>query len=91
MSAAQKGVKHGPFTAEHLANISAAQMGRKRTAETRAKMSAAHMGNKYGLGYKHTLEQLAKRTGKLRHKHTAESRAKMSAASKKYWAIRKTE
>ena len=52
-------------------------MGRKVSAETRAKMSAAHMGNKCGLGYKHTLEQLAKRTGK---KHTAERCAKMSAA-----------
>lgn len=77
MSAAQKGVKHGPFTAEHCAKISAAGMGRKVSAETRAKMSAAHMGNKCGLGYKHTLEQLAKRTGK---KHTAERCAKMSAA-----------
>jgi len=84
-------------TAETREKISAAQKGRKRsaeevakragkkhTAEHRAKISAALMGNKYNLGHKASAEVRAKMSAaqKLRLPVSAEGRAKMSAGQK---------
>jgi hypothetical protein len=43
-SAARKGVKNKPRTPEHIANLVAANTGKKRTVESRRKMSAARIG-----------------------------------------------
>jgi len=61
-----KGVKRPPFSDTWRANMSAAQKGKKLSAETRAKIGAAGRGN----------------TRRLGHKASDETRAKMSAAHK---------
>ena len=87
LSKAHKGKKKRAMSEEGKANIRAAVIGRKHTAETKAKMSSAHKRRKQtvetraklraiNLGKKHTPEAIAKMMG---HKVSAETRAKISA------------
>jgi group I intron endonuclease len=76
MSAAHRGKKKPPHSAETRAKMSAAAKGRKASAETLAAQK----------GRKHSAETRAKmsaaRKGKKKQPHSAETRAKISAALK---------
>lgn len=65
MSAARKGQKLGPQTAEHRYNISVANTGKTLTAEHRANISAARKGKKLG---PQTAEHRAKISATLKAK-----------------------
>lgn len=80
MSAAHMGRVRGPMDAATKAKLSAANIGRKLTAETRAKMSVSHTGRP--LSKDHAAKVSAALMG---HAVSPESRVKMSA-----WQIGRT-
>jgi group I intron endonuclease len=83
ISAAHKGRKHGPMSAEHRAAIGARNKGHVHTAEAKAKIGAASRGNTHCRGRKlspeHRAKILAHLTGR---KVSDETRAKLSASNK---------
>lgn len=81
LSAAWKGRKRPPFTAEHCANISKAQRGKTLTAEHRAKISEGLRNSPYRAAAhaKTTAANLGK-------KRSPQTRAKMSEARRAYFA-----
>lgn len=79
MSNSHIGKKRLPFTTEHVANMSAAQIGKRMSVESRNKNSIAKIGNNYALGRKHTEEAKVKMLGR---KHTEEAKARMSLAAR---------
>ena len=88
ISAAQKGVKRGPHSAEAKAKMSVARRRRPPpSAETRAKISAAQKGRTFSAESKAKMS--AAKKGKKYGPRSAEAKARMAAAQKAYWAKRK--
>jgi hypothetical protein len=79
----------GPFTDEHKAKISAANIGKKQgphTEEHKAKISAALIGRKCGPMSEERRMKL--RAANIGSKHTPEAKARMSEAQRRIWAER---
>lgn len=85
-SAAQIGIKKGPFSEEHKRNLSIAHMGHKHSEEHKQKVSNALKGRK------HTEESIRKmsiaKKGKKRPPFSEDTKRKMSIAKRTKMACR---
>lgn len=88
MKGKKLGMKYRPRSAEHCAKMSAAQIGKVVSAETRAKISLKLMGCQNAVG-KRSAESRARMSAaqKKRAPPTAETRAKLSAAGLRRYSM----
>lgn len=93
MSAAQKGKKRGPFSAEHKAKLAAASKGRKKSEEHKAALSAAKTGKKLGPQSEEHLRKRVEAIAAVKpdrsFTQSEEYRQKQSEIAKRKWAERK--